>query len=129
MARKNTPFRPPANKALARPKRADASSAPARPAEDQRSNSGRPGASEADAVETVAAEPAAASGGDRLQKYLADQGVGSRRDIETRIAAGQVSVNGATAVLGQRVQPGDVVRIGGRGYKVQANTRLPRVLI
>ncbi len=129
MARKNTPFRPPANKAPARPKRANASSAPARPAEGQRPNSGRTGASEADTVETVAAEPAAASGGDRLQKYLADQGVGSRRDIETRIAAGQVSVNGATAVLGQRVQPGDVVRIGGRGYKVQANTRLPRVLI
>ncbi len=129
MARKNTPFRPPASKAPGRPKRGDAGSAPARPAEGQRPGAGKPSAVEADTVETAAAEPAASSGGDRLQKYLADQGVGSRRDIETRIAAGQVSVNGETAVLGQRVQPGDVVRIGGRGYKVQANTRLPRVLI
>lgn len=72
------------------------------------------------------AEPTA---GDRLQKFLAEQGAGSRRDMEARIAAGQVSVNGETATLGQRVQPGDLVRIGGRGYKVPSASRLPRVLL
>jgi len=73
--------------------------------------------------------PAEPDRGDRLQKFLAEQGVGSRREMEARIAAGQVSVNGETAVLGQRVQPGDVVRVGGRGYKVAATARLPRVLL
>lgn len=78
---------------------------------------------------TRTAPPAEPGRGERLQKFLAEQGVGSRREMEARIAAGQVSVNGATAVLGQRVQAGDVVRVGGRGYKVAATARLPRVLL
>ena len=41
--------------------------------------------------------------GDRLQKVLARVGVGSRRACEELIAAGRVQVNGAPAVLGQRV--------------------------
>jgi 23S rRNA pseudouridine2605 synthase len=73
--------------------------------------------------------PAEPTGGERLQKFLAEQGAGSRRDMEARIAAGQVSVNGETATLGQRVRPGDLVRFGGRGYKVPAASRLPRVLL
>jgi len=73
--------------------------------------------------------PAEPARGERLQKFLAEQGAGSRREMEARIAAGQVSVNGETAVLGQRVQAGDVVRVGGRSYKVAATARLPRVLL
>ncbi len=41
----------------------------------------------------------------RLQKYLADQGVCSRRRAEELIAAGRVQVNGARAELGQAVDP------------------------
>ena len=132
MARKNTPFRPSANKAPTRGKRAESGDATAHPPAGRRSTTATPSAAgtvSADPTESADAEPTAPASGDRLQKFLADQGVGSRRDIETRIAAGQVSVNGETAVLGQRVQPGDVVRIGGRGYKVSATARLPRVLL
>ncbi len=132
MARKNTPFRPSANKAPARGKRAEAGDAAARPPTSHRPVAPTSSAADTrptDGPDAAAGGPAAPASGDRLQKFLADQGVGSRRDIETRIAAGQVSVNGETALLGQRVQPGDVVRIGGRGYKVQATTRLPRVLL
>jgi len=132
MARKNTPFRPSASKAPVRGKRAEPVDATAQPPAGRRSTAATPSVastSPADAPDSANAESTAPASGDRLQKFLADQGVGSRRDIETRIAAGQVSVNGATALLGQRVQPGDVVRVGGRGYKVSAVTRLPRVLI
>ncbi len=132
MARKNTPFRPSANKAPARARKAEAGSAPIRPTPGRKPATGGMAATDAvaaHAAEVADARAAATPSGDRLQKFLADQGVGSRRDIETRIAAGQVSVNGETAVLGQRVRPGDVVRIGGRGYKVQATLRLPRVLL
>ena len=145
MARKNTPFRPPANKAPGRAKRAEAGEAPRRPAAGWKPAEagavatertyagidGETGAEPSPILQGVSAAsgPATPPSGDRLQKFLADQGVGSRRDIEARIAAGQVSVNGATALLGQRVSPGDVVRVGGRGYKVQATTRLPRVLL
>jgi 23S rRNA pseudouridine2605 synthase len=52
--------------------------------------------------------------GDRLQKALASYGLGSRRQIEALISAGQVWVNGRTAQLGGRVVPGDVIRINER---------------
>ena len=52
--------------------------------------------------------------GERLQKVLAQLGVGSRRACEELIAAGRVAVNGEIAVLGRRVDPGaDRVAIDG----------------
>ena len=51
----------------------------------------------------------------RLQKYLADAGVASRRASEELIAAGRVSVNGETAQLGMSVEPeSDVVLLDGK---------------
>jgi 23S rRNA pseudouridine2605 synthase len=52
--------------------------------------------------------------GVRLQKVLANAGLGSRRAIETWIAAGRIRVNGRIAVLGDRVEPSDRIQIGGR---------------
>jgi 23S rRNA pseudouridine2605 synthase len=54
------------------------------------------------------------SEGERLQKVLAQLGVGSRRACEELIAAGRVTVNGEVARLGQRVDPDtDLVAIDG----------------
>jgi 23S rRNA pseudouridine2605 synthase len=50
----------------------------------------------------------------RLQKALADAGLGSRREIEGWIAAGRVKVNGRVARLGDRVLPADRVQVDGR---------------
>jgi 23S rRNA pseudouridine2605 synthase len=58
---------------------------------------------------------------ERLQKYLASAGVGSRRYCEELIAAGRVKVNGVTAKLGQSVTPGrDSVEFRGREVKPEA---------
>lgn len=52
--------------------------------------------------------------GERLQKVLAQRGVGSRRACEELIAAGRVSVNGEPAELGRRVDVDvDVVAVDG----------------
>ncbi|MFN3368220.1 MAG: pseudouridine synthase [Thermus sp.] len=50
----------------------------------------------------------------RLQAFLARAGVGSRRKAEELIRQGRVRVNGRVAVLGQRVNPGDVVEVDGK---------------
>jgi 23S rRNA pseudouridine2605 synthase len=52
--------------------------------------------------------------GERLHKVLAAAGVASRRQIESWIRAGRVSVNGAPAALGVTVTARDRITIDGR---------------
>ncbi|MEN8180867.1 MAG: 23S rRNA pseudouridine(2605) synthase RluB [Pseudomonadota bacterium] len=59
--------------------------------------------------------------GERLQKVLANAGMGSRREIEGWISAGRVMVNNQLAQLGQRVIPSDQIKVDGRPV---ANRRL-----
>lgn len=49
----------------------------------------------------------------RLNKYIANAGICSRREADTMIQAGAVMVNGKTVTeLGSKVNPGDKVQIG-----------------
>ncbi len=48
----------------------------------------------------------------RLNKYLADSGFCSRREADRLIAAGQVTINGRVATLGERVPAGATVLVG-----------------
>lgn len=51
----------------------------------------------------------------KLQAYLADCGVASRRKSEELIEAGKISVNGIVAHLGQRITPGvDTITFQGK---------------
>lgn len=50
----------------------------------------------------------------RLQKLLAQAGLGSRRAVEEWIRSGRVTVAGRVAQLGDRASPGDDVRLDGR---------------
>ncbi len=74
--------------------------------------------------------PLAAARPERLQKVLAQAGIGSRREMEEWIAAGKISVNGVTAQVGQSVVPTDKVKIGGRLVNLRfTTTRTPRVVL
>lgn len=55
----------------------------------------------------------------RLQKYLADCGVASRRACEQIILDGRVTVNGIPAVLGMSVKETDEVRLDGKPVKTK----------
>ncbi|MGB0685059.1 MAG: pseudouridine synthase [Planctomycetota bacterium] len=76
----------------------------------------------------VAASEAADSGivsdeGMRLNRWLAGQGVDSRRKCDQRIFDGEVTVNGSAVMEpGYRVQEGDDIRVNGA--RVQSSRRL-----
>lgn len=56
---------------------------------------------------------------EKLQKVLARSGHGSRRELEAKIAAGRVSVNGKVATLGERIDANAVVRIDGHEVTIK----------
>lgn len=49
----------------------------------------------------------------RLNKYISDSGLCSRREADKFIESGNVTINGKAAELGVRVSPKDVVRVNG----------------
>lgn len=51
---------------------------------------------------------------ERIQKYLAEAGVASRREAEVAVLEGVVKINGKTATIGQKVGPDDAVEYRGR---------------
>ena len=48
----------------------------------------------------------------RINKYLSEAGVCSRREADRKIEEGRVTINGREAAMGDRVFPGDVVMYG-----------------
>ena len=64
----------------------------------------------------------------KLQKVLAQAGIGSRRDIEDMIAEGKIEVNGEVAHIGQRISFGDNVRVAGKPIRVRISPPAPRIL-
>ena len=65
----------------------------------------------------------------KLQKVLAQAGIGSRRGMEELIQAGKVKVNGEVATIGQRVTSDDEILFGRRRIQFKVTTRLPRVIL
>lgn len=63
----------------------------------------------------------------RINKYLAQAGLGSRRSVESFIIKGQVQINGVTAKLGDDVAVGDTVLY--RGQPVALDTKLVTYLV
>jgi 23S rRNA pseudouridine2605 synthase len=111
---KRSPLRPPARRTAdgaARPARGEVAEAPRRGV-----GRNRPVVAPEDTV--------------KLQKALADAGLGSRREIEEWIGAGRVNVNGESAHVGQRIGPGDKVKVNGRLVNLHlGQQRAPRVLL
>ncbi len=63
---------------------------------------------------------------ERLQKLLANAGLGSRRQLEALISEGRVKVNGKVAKLGDRANADDRIELDGRpvgGRRLASNER------
>lgn len=65
---------------------------------------------------------------ERLQKFLARVGMGSRRQIEDWIRQGRIIVNGTPARLGLQVNGAERIEIDGRQIQVRAFGQQRRVL-
>ncbi len=55
----------------------------------------------------------------RINKFLADNGIASRRHADALIAAGRVEINGEKATLGANVEEGDSVLLDGQPIIVE----------
>ncbi len=65
----------------------------------------------------------------KLQKVLAQAGLGSRRMMEVWIEAARVTVNGKVATIGARVISADRIQVDGRDVRVESAKQPARVLI
>ena len=59
------------------------------------------------------------STGTRLNKYLSELGVCSRREADKWIAAGRIQVNGKKVEMGLKVHPQDLISIDGKPLQTQ----------
>jgi 23S rRNA pseudouridine2605 synthase len=81
------------------------------------------------AIADINAHPLSPPVTQKLQKLLAQAGLGSRREMEELIVAGQATINGKVAQIGDRVGPEDVVRVGKRVIHSKSGKRPPRVML
>ncbi|MCF8239358.1 MAG: 23S rRNA pseudouridine(2604) synthase RluF [Saprospiraceae bacterium] len=57
-----------------------------------------------------------------LNKYISETGICSRREADRLIEGGRVTLNGQPTRTGNRVSPGDIVRIDGKPLKAKPKT-------
>lgn len=79
-------------------------------------------------AQTKAVDSVAADKGQKLQKILANLGLGSRRKMERWIEEGRVSVDGSVATLGDRIRSGQSLRLDGKPLEMEAAAEV-RVLL
>ena len=80
------------------------------------------------AAKTDSPESIVEDKGQKLQKVLANLGLGSRRKMERWIQEGRVTVDGSVATLGDRVHAGQALRLDGKPLEVDAAEQV-RVLL
>ncbi|MEX2353509.1 MAG: S4 domain-containing protein, partial [Gammaproteobacteria bacterium] len=61
---------------------------------------------------------------ERIQKVLANAGLGSRRQLEDWIRQGRVRVNGNPAAIGDRISPNDRISVDGKPVKLKKSLPL-----
>lgn len=71
----------------------------------------------------------AVAAGEKLQKVLARVGLGSRRELEREISAGNIKVNGSVAKLGDRVETSDTIEFNGKKVRHAESAEDTRVLL
>ena len=63
---------------------------------------------------------------ERLQKWLANRGLASRRELEAWISAGRITVDGEVAELGRKVTGQEAIRVDGRLFKSDEDASPPQ---
>ena len=66
---------------------------------------------------------------ERIQKFLANQGAGSRRQIDGLLQQGRISVNGKTAKPGDQVEGGEKIAIDGKLLRLHRYESKPKILM
>lgn len=67
---------------------------------------------------------------EKIQKVLANAGIGSRRQIEGFIADGRITINGRVATIGDRMTYHDKIMVDGREVKLlKSKAQKTRVLL
>ena len=67
---------------------------------------------------------------EKLQKVLANAGLGSRREMESWIAQGRININGRVAMIGDRVTAMDQIEIDGKPFSRRSQeNNFTRVII
>ena len=80
------------------------------------------------AAKTDSSESIVEDKGQKLQKVLANLGLGSRRKMERWIEEGRVTVDGSVATLGDRVHAGQALRLDGKPLEVDAAEQVRMLL-
>lgn len=91
--------------------------------------SAKPAAAKEKAANNAAVEGKATPADEKLQKVLARAGIGSRREMERLIEAGQVKVNDHIAKLGDRVTAKDKVFVNGQRIVLRTELTRRRVIL
>lgn len=63
---------------------------------------------------------------ERIQKLLANEGIGSRRQVESWIREGRLRVAGRPATLGQKIELEENVTLDGRRLRLHSPEAVPR---
>jgi len=66
---------------------------------------------------------------EKLQKILAEAGLGSRRELETWISAGRVKVDGKVAKLGDRASKDARITVDDKLLRLNVAEKIPRILL
>lgn len=59
------------------------------------------------------------SGSVRINKYLSEAGVCSRREADRQVEKGNVTINGRAAAMGDKVCPEDIVMVGNKKVSIE----------
>ncbi len=66
---------------------------------------------------------------ERIQKFLAGQGAGSRRQIDSLLQQGRISVNGKPAKPGDRINGSEKIAIDGKLLRLHRHLSRPKLLM
>ena len=66
---------------------------------------------------------------DRIQKFLAHQGIASRRQVDQMLQDGRITVNGKTARPGDQVSGQEKISVDGKIIRINQNDLKPKLLM